>query len=55
MATRPWSHIDQMISCANGVFIMLDDENGVTDGGQPAKRRDQTVVVALMQSNRRLV
>ena len=40
MATRPWSNIDQMISCANGVFIMLDDENGVADGGKPAKRRD---------------
>ena len=44
-----------MIGRAHRVFVVLDDDHGVAQLGQPAQRRQQSVVVARVQADRRLV
>ena len=47
--------VDEPIGGADGVLVMLDDQHGVTEITQPQEGLDQAVVVALMQTDRRLV
>ena len=49
------AHIDEIIGAADRVLVMLDDDHGVAEIAQPFQRREQPVVVALMQADRRLV
>ena len=51
--TRP--HIDNVVGVANGIFVMLHDDNRVTQIAQAFKRGDEALVVALMQADGRLV
>ena len=53
--TRAGAEIEHVISGANSVFIMLHDQHGVAQIAQVLKRPDQPLIVALMQSDRRLI
>ena len=47
--------IDDVIGGADGVLVMLDHDHGVAEVAQPFQRFQKPRVVALMQSDRRLV
>ena len=47
--------IDQIIRCANSVFVMFNDDDGIAKVAQIVKRLDKFCVVALMKADRRFV
>ena len=47
--------IDHIIGDADGVLVVLDDDDGVAEVAQPLERVEQAGVVALVQPDRRLV
>ena len=47
--------IDEIIGRADGVFVVLDDDDGVAEVAQFAQRGQQPLVVALVQADARLV
>src|SRR3979490_3244970 len=49
------AEIDHEIGAADGVFIVFDDENGVAKVAELFERTEQAVVVAGMQTDRRLI
>ena len=49
------AHIDEVIGGADRLLVMLDDDHGVAEIAQPLQRREQPVIVALMQPDRGLV
>ena len=51
--TRP--HINEPVGGAHGVLVVLDDDHRIADIAQPCQRLEQPLVVALVQSNRRLI
>ena len=53
--TRARPHIDYVVSAANGIFIMLDHYHGIAQIAQMLKRANQTLIVALVQADRRFV
>ena len=53
--TGAGTHVNDVISCANGIFIVLDNKYGITAVPKLLKRLNKTVVVSLMQTNGRLV
>ena len=55
MDTRPRSHLDDVIRRADRVFVVLDDDHGVTDVAEPFDRRDHLDVVFRMKPDARLV
>ena len=48
---RAGAEVEHVVGLANRVFIVLDDENRVAQVAQIFERRDQPLVVALMQAN----
>lgn len=52
---RTGTHIDHVVGSANSVFVVLDDDNGITDIAQALERLDQALVIALVKADRRLV
>ena len=48
-------HVDDPVGDAHHLLVVLDDEHGVAERLQPLQRRDQAVVVALVEADRRLV
>ena len=52
---RAGAHIDHKVRRADGVLIMLDHDDGVTDVAQALQSLDQALVIALVQANGRLV
>ena len=48
-------HVDQIVGRADGVFVMLDDNDGVAQVAQPLQRFQQPRVVALVQADGRFV
>ena len=52
---RAGSYVDDPICALHRLFVVLDDNEGVAEIAQTAQRREQFVVVALMQSYARLV
>ena len=50
---RPQVH--DVVGLADGLFVVLDDDHGVAQISQATQRGQQRAVVALMQTNRRLV
>ena len=52
---RAGAHINQVISGADGVFIMLDHNDGVADIAQATQRLQQALVVALVQADGRFI
>ena len=53
--TRARPHIHHIIGGAYHVFIVLDHNHRIVQIAQMFQRFNQTVVVALMQANRRLI
>src|SRR5438445_7323254 len=53
--SRARTHIDDMVRFQHGVAVVLDHQHRVAQFLKALKRRQQTLVVALMQSNRRFV
>ena len=49
------AHVDEVIGVADGVLVMLDDEDGVAEIAQAAERDQQPLVVALVEADRGLV
>ena len=49
------SHVDQVVGGADGVLVVLDDEDGVAEGLEAAQRGEQALVVALVQADAGLV
>ena len=49
------AEVDDVIGRANRLLVVLDDQHGVADVTQPPERVEEPPVVALVQSNRRLV
>ena len=55
MDARAGSHVDDVVRRAHRVLIVLHHEHGVAEVAQMAQRVEQLVVVALVQSDGRLV
>ena len=53
--SRAGAEINHVIGAADGFFIVLDDQDGVAQVAQFFQRSQQAVVVAMMQSDGRLV
>ena len=53
--TSAGTHVNNVVSCANGIFIVLNNKYGITAVSKLLKRLNKTVVVSLMQTNGRLV
>ena len=49
------AEVENVIRRADRVFIVLDDDDGISEIAQPAQRGDQPVVIPLMQADARLV
>ncbi len=49
------TEIDEEVGRAHGVLVVLDDDDRVADVPQTLQRGDQAIVVARMQTDRRLV
>jgi hypothetical protein len=49
------AHVDDVVGGADGVFVMLDDEDGVAEIAEALEGDEQAVVVALVEADRRLV
>ncbi|MNP85590.1 hypothetical protein D3C76_1853900 [compost metagenome] len=55
MNTGSRSDIDNIVGCHHGVLVVLDNDKGITDVPHMRKRRNQAVVIPLMQPDARLV
>ena len=49
------AEIDEVVRRAHRLLVVLNHDHGVADVAQPLERRDELLVVALVQSDRRLV
>jgi hypothetical protein len=52
---RPWSDVDDPVGSADGLFVVFDDENRVSEIPQVEERVQETLVVSLVQANGGLV
>ena len=55
MHTRPRPQIHDIIGRADRILVMLDHDHRIAQIAQPLQRRQQHVVVALMEANARLI
>ena len=55
VAARARTDIHNVVSCKHGVLVVLDHDERVTEVAQPPQGRQQLVVVALVQTDGRLV
>src|SRR5277367_6170007 len=55
MNSSAGAHVDQMIGLEHRLAIVLDHQHGVAEFLEALERRQQALIVALMQSDRRLV
>ncbi len=53
-ATRS-SSVDDRVGSADRLLVVLDDDHGVGEVAQPQQRVEETMVVALVETDRRLV
>ena len=51
MDARAGADVDDVVGGAHGVLVVLDDDQRVAEVAQAAERREQLVVVALVQSD----
>ena len=51
MHASTWAHVDTKVGRTDHVLVMLDDQHAVADVTQMFEGVDQTVVVALVQTN----
>ena len=52
---RAGADVNDEICRAHGVFVVLDDEYGISQIAQPTQRLQQLIIVALVQADGRLV
>ncbi len=52
---RAGTHVHDVVGRADGIVVVLDDDHAVAEVAQVLQRREQPVVVALVQADRRLV
>src|SRR5689334_10811863 len=52
---RAGPHVDQMVGLQHRVTIVLDYQHGIAEVAQALESSKQALIVALMQSDRRLV
>ena len=52
---RRGPHVDQVVGGPHGALVVLDHQHGVAEVAQALQGRDQPLVVALVQADRRLV
>ena len=50
-----WAEVDDPVGCAHHLLVVLDDEHGVAHVAKPLERVDESIVVALVEPDRRLV
>ena len=50
-----WPHVDHVVGHADGVFVMLDHNDGIAQVAQMFQRIQQAIIVALMQANGRFI
>ena len=55
MHPRPRAHVEDVIGAENRLFVVLDDNHGVTEVAQVLERVEQPAVVALVQADGRFV
>ena len=55
MDARTGAHVDKVVGGADGIFVMLDDDDGIADIAQTLQRCQQPVVIPLMQADGRFV
>ena len=55
MTSRTGTKIDDIVGAANGVLIVLDHQHRIAQIAQRLQGVQQAIVIAMMQSNRRLV
>ena len=55
MHARTGAHVDEMVGLQHRVAVVLDHQHGVAEVAQALERLEQALIVALMQSDRRLV
>ncbi len=55
MLTRARTNVDDVVGGANGVLVVLDDDQRVTQIPQPHQRLDESSVVALVEPDGRLI
>src|SRR3546814_5663876 len=55
MDPRAGAHVDDIVGMADRILVMLDDEHRVAEVAKALQRREQPVVVALVETDRRLV
>ena len=53
--TGAGTDVHHMVSGTNGVFVVLDNDQGVAEVAQPLERRQQAVIVTLVQSDARFI
>ncbi len=53
--TRPGTDVDDVVGDTDRLLVVLDHDDRVAELAQPDERVDQTLVVALVQADRRLV
>jgi 5-formaminoimidazole-4-carboxamide-1-beta-D-ribofuranosyl 5'-monophosphate synthetase len=55
MDTRSWSDIDDMIRLTHDLFIVLDDDNGISEIDELSEVVNEETTVPRMQSDGRLI
>ena len=55
MLTRARTEVDDVVRRAHRALVVLHDDDGVAKVAQPLERRDQPLVVTLVQADRGLV
>src|SRR3546814_12181910 len=55
MDPRAGAHVDDIVGMADRILVMLDDDHRVAEVAKALQRREQPVVVALVETDRRLV
>ena len=45
------AHVDDVIGRADGVFVMLDNDDGVAEVAQADESGEQAFIIALMQAD----
>ena len=53
--TRTRADVDHVVGDADGLLVVLDDDHGVADVAQAQQGVDQSLVVALVETDRRFV
>ena len=51
MLSRSWPEVDEVVGHPDGLFVMLDDDDGIAEIAQMVQRAEEPAVVALVQAD----